>query len=66
MTGNVRELDEWEQLVLMISGSAIPSNLINYEDSLLLYEMETESTNGVLQSSAQYCVIDNCQGIPIE
>ena len=58
MTGNVRELDEWEQLVLMISGSAIPSNLINYEDSLLLYEMETESTHGVLQSSAQYCVID--------
>ena len=58
VTPDVVVLDSWERLLSILPQTIDSSAILNAEDSLLSYDIESESIHGVLKSSEKYFVID--------
>ena len=62
VTGNVEVLEQWERLLLIVS-RIDQLTMFNSEESLLSYDIVSESIHGIVQSSETFYGIDLCSSI---
>ena len=62
LTGNVEVLEQWERLLFIVSGID-QLTMFNSEESLLSYDIVSESIHGIVQSSETFYGIDLCSSI---